>query len=71
MKNAAKTFGVSLPTVSLQRQVVATEVYKTENDVTVRGVQKHMCHTAQLRMKSFTSLQMLKLLWTQRELLKE
>ena len=45
MKNAAKTFGVSLPIFGLQRQVVATEVYKTENDVTVRGVQKHMCHS--------------------------
>ena len=45
MKNAAKTFGVLLPTVGLQRQVMATEVYKTEDDVTVCGVQKHMCHS--------------------------
>ena len=45
MKNAALTFGVLLPTVDLQRQVVATEVYKKKDNVTVRGVHKHMCHS--------------------------
>ena len=44
MKDTAKTFGLLLPTVGLQRKVVATEVYKTQDDITVRGVQKQMCH---------------------------
>ena len=45
MKDTAKAFGLLLPTVGLQRQVVATEVYKTQDDITVRGVQKQMCHS--------------------------
>lgn len=46
MKDVAKVFGFALPTVGLQRKVVATEAFKTKDDITVRSVQKHMCHSA-------------------------
>lgn len=65
MKDAVKTFGLLLPTVGLQRQV-ATEVYKTEGDVTVRGVQKQ-CTTAQPPAINSTSSPMPDLQLKQRE----
>ena len=46
MKDIVKVFGFALPTVGLQRKVVATEAFKTKDDVTVRSVQKQMCHSA-------------------------
>lgn len=46
MREVAESFGTSVPTSGLQRKVVATEAYKSEDNVVVRGLQKHMCHSA-------------------------
>ena len=45
MKEVAASFGVPVPRSGLQRKVVATETFKTEGDVVVRKIQKHMCHS--------------------------
>ena len=46
MDTFAESFGLVVPTTGVQRKVVATEVFKTEDNVGVRTVQKHMCHSA-------------------------
>ena len=47
MQDAAKSFGLSIPMMSLQRKVIATEAYQSEDDIMVQKIQKHMCHSAQ------------------------
>lgn len=44
MDTFAESFGLVVPKTGVQRKVVATEVFKTEDNVGVRAVQKHMCH---------------------------
>ena len=44
MKDVANCFGVPVPKTGLQRKVVATEVFKSEDNPTVRRIQKHMAY---------------------------
>ena len=46
MKYVAESFGLVVPKSGVQRKVVATEAFKSEDNVSVRKVQKHMCHSA-------------------------
>ena len=46
MDSFAESFGLIVPTTGVQRKVVAMEVFKTEDNVGVRTVQKHVCHSA-------------------------
>lgn len=46
MKDVAKSFGLTVPNPGLQRKVVATEVFKSKDNIMVRNIQKHMCHSA-------------------------
>ena len=46
MREMADSFGVPLPTSELQRKVLASEAFKSEDNVVVQGLQKHMCHSA-------------------------
>ena len=46
MREVADSFGTPLPTSGLQKKVVASEAFKFEDNVVVRGLQKHMCHSA-------------------------
>ena len=46
MKYIAESFGLVVPKSGVQRKVVATKGFKSEDNVSVRKVQKHMCHSA-------------------------
>ena len=46
MREVAESFGLSVPNSGVQRKVVATEAFKSENNIVVRNIQKHMCHSA-------------------------
>ena len=46
MREVTDSFGTLLPTSGLQKKVVASEAFKFEDNVVVRGLQKHMCHSA-------------------------
>lgn len=46
MREVAESFGLSVPTVGLQRKVIATEAFKSEDNIVVRNIQRHMCHSA-------------------------
>ena len=46
MKYVAESFGLVVPKSGVQRKVVATEAFKSEDNVSVRKVQKHMYHSA-------------------------
>ena len=35
-----------MPKTGVQRKVVATDAFKSENNLVVRKMQKHMCHSA-------------------------
>lgn len=46
MRDVAASFGCTVPNSGLQRKVVASEAFKSQNDIVVRNIQKHMCHSA-------------------------
>ena len=41
----AESFGLVIPKTGVQRKVVATKVFKSEENMNIRRVQKHMCHS--------------------------
>ena len=45
MRVVSDSFGVPVPKSGVQRKVVATEAFKTEDNLIVRRMQKHMCHS--------------------------
>lgn len=46
MRDVAESFGLSVPNPGLQRKVLASEAYKSQDNIVVRKMQKHMCHSA-------------------------
>lgn len=46
MKEVAASFGLTLPMSGTSRKVVATEAYKYEDNIIVRKMQRHMCHSS-------------------------
>lgn len=48
MREVTESFGLSVPTIGLQKKVhvIATEAFKSEDNIIVCNIQRHMCHSA-------------------------